>query len=295
MSLIISNDHEYVQTLHNVADAIKSAEYILVGGAAGMSASNGPNPYDRNDPKYLANFKDFEDKYHAGSIWNTYYLKEYTGRDWESRESYWGFKITLMHFDLHEPIYQPYIDLKEVLSQKDYDIVTTNQDTQFARAFPEKDVAVIQGDWRYLQCSKRCHDKVYESSKLCDELFAHVKNGELPKDLIPRCPKCGGEMHEWVRGFNFLEGSFYEEQYNKYRKFIQKASNKKTVYLELGVGKMTPMFIKDPFIDFTHENPNSTYIPVNPKDAIVPKAIENRSIPVRYDIGKVMSDLKKII
>lgn len=102
-------------------------------------------------------------------------------------------------------------------------------------------------------------------------------------------------MHEWVRGFNFLEGSFYEEQYDKYKSFIEKASQKKTVYFELGVGRMTPMFIKDPFIDFTRSNPNSTYIPVNPKDAIVPKIIEKRSIPVRYDIGRVFSDLKKII
>lgn len=295
MSLITSNDHDYVQTLHNVTDAIKNAEYVLVGGAAGISASNGPNPYDKNDPIYLANFKVFEDKYHAGSIWNNYYLKEYTGRNWESRENHWGFKITLMHFNLHEPIYQPYIDLKEILKDKDFDIVTTNQDTQFARAFPEKNVAIIQGDWRYFQCTKPCHDKVYDFTEKCEELFPKIVDGNLPTDLIPRCPKCGAEMHEWVRGFNFLEGSFYEEQYDKYKSFIEKARKKKTVYFELGVGRMTPMFIKDPFIDFTRSNPNSTYIPVNPKDAIVPKIIEKRSIPVRYDIGRVFSDLKKII
>lgn len=59
--------------------------------------------------------------------------------------------------------------MKEILINKEFDIVTTNQDTQFSREFPEKDVADIQGDWRYLQCGKHCHDEVYESSKLCDE------------------------------------------------------------------------------------------------------------------------------
>lgn len=54
-----------------------------------------------------------------------------------------------MHFNLHEPIYQPYLDLKEILINKEFDIVTTNQDTQFSREFPEKDVADIQDDWRY--------------------------------------------------------------------------------------------------------------------------------------------------
>lgn len=64
-----------------------------------------------------------------------------------------------------------------------------NQDTQFAREFPEKDVAIIQGDWRYFQCTKPCHDKVYDFSEKCDELFPKIVDGNLPTDLIPRCPK----------------------------------------------------------------------------------------------------------
>ena len=197
---IITPDKEYQETLEKVAEKIKDAEYILIGGAAGMSSASGINSYDINDPIYLENFKDIEAKYHAGSIWRLYYLKEYTGQDWESREDYWGFITTLMHFDLHERIYQPYIDLKEILANKNYDIVTTNQDVQFPRAFPEKDVAVIQGDWRYLQCSKRCHDKVYDSKELIDNLFSHVENGQLLSQYIPKFEKCGNEMHEWGRG-----------------------------------------------------------------------------------------------
>lgn len=101
-----------------------------------------------------------------------------------------------MHFMSHEPIYQQYIDLKEVLKDKGYDIVTTNQDTLFSREFTEKDVAIIQGDWRYLQCSKLCHEKVYLSNDLCDELFERIQNGKLPKEFIPHCTKCGAEIHE---------------------------------------------------------------------------------------------------
>ena len=292
---IITPDKEYQETLEKVAEKIKDAEYILIGGAAGMSSASGINSYDINDPIYLENFKDIEAKYHAGSIWRLYYLKEYTGQDWESREDYWGFITTLMHFDLHERIYQPYIDLKEILANKNYDIVTTNQDVQFPRAFPEKDVAVIQGDWRYLQCSRRCHDKVYPSVELCDKLFSHVKDGKLPSDLIPRCPKCNAEMHEWVRGPRFLQGSFYDEQYEKYRNFMDKAKKTKSVLLELGVGMMTPMFIKEPFMSIADDNHNCTYIPINPKHAIIPKVIEGNSIAVRYDLARFLNDLKKLI
>lgn len=91
MTTIISPDHEYQETLQKVADKIKNADYILVGGTSRMSSANGPSFYEVNDPIYLENFKDIESKYHTGSIWRTYYLKEYTGHDWESREDFWGF------------------------------------------------------------------------------------------------------------------------------------------------------------------------------------------------------------
>lgn len=41
---------EYQETLQKVADAIKKAEYILVGGASGMSSANGPDWYNDNLP-----------------------------------------------------------------------------------------------------------------------------------------------------------------------------------------------------------------------------------------------------
>ena len=102
-------------------------------------------------------------------------------------------------------------------------------------------------------------------------------------------------MIEWVRSFEFLEGSFYREQYEKYHKFMDKSSTKKTVYLELGVGVMTPMFIKEPFINLAHQNPQSTYIPINPKHAIIPKEIQEKSIRVPYDISQFLNDLKNIM
>lgn len=289
------SQYDYNETIQKVVKAIKDAEYILVGGASGMSAASGPDWYNDNDPIYLRNFQDIESKYHPGSLWKSYYLDHYSTQSWKSRDDWWGFLITLMHFMKHEPIYQPYADLKEILEGKDYDIVTTNQDGQFVKAFPEKDVAIIQGDWMYFQCSQSCHDKVYPGSELIDELYSHVEDGSLPSKYIPHCEKCGAEMREWVRGFEFLQGEFYGQQYEKYHKYIAKAENRKTIYLELGVGMMTPMFIKKPFMNFAEKNKNSIYMPINPKHAIVPDKIKDRSIPVKYDIARVLSDIKKIM
>ena len=99
-----------------------------------------------------------------------------------------------------------YLDLLQLLQDKNYFIVTTNQDTQFSKAFPEENISPIQGDWRYFQCSSRCHDQVYFNKEQVEEMYANIEGTRIPTELIPVCPKCGQEMEPWVRSCVFLEG-----------------------------------------------------------------------------------------
>ena len=55
----------------------------------------------------------------------------------------------------------------------------------------------------------------------------------IPAELIPRCPKCGAEMEPWVRGYTFLEGKKYKEEYRKINEFLTANQNKKILFLEL--------------------------------------------------------------
>ena len=190
---------------------------------------------------------------------------------------------------------QPYKDLFEILKDKNYYILTTNQDTQFTRVFPEEKISAIQGDWRYFQCSRRCHDELYDSvetlHKLNDSIDADLR---VPSELIPRCPKCGAEMEPWVRSWVFLEGRKYREEHSKLNAFLKKNMHKKVLFLELGVGRMTPMFIQEPFWNMTYAWPNAFYITINPRDAIVPEELKQKSLAIREDIAKVLSDARKI-
>ena len=115
---MITENIEYQETLQKVSNAIKKDEYILVGGASGMSSANGPDWYNDDDPKFMQNFKDIIEKYHSRSLWKTYYLEQYSHQSWKSREDWWGFLITLMHFIMHEPVYQAYADLKKYSKTK---------------------------------------------------------------------------------------------------------------------------------------------------------------------------------
>lgn len=190
---------------------------------------------------------------------------------------------------------QPYYDLSEILKDKNYYILTTNQDTQFNRIFSEEKISAIQGDWRYFQCSRRCHDELYDSvetlHKLNDAIGPDLR---VPTDMIPRCPKCGAEMEPWVRSWVFLEGKKYHEEHNKLNAFLKKNMHKKVLFLELGVGRMTPMFIQEPFWNLTYAWPGAFYITINPRDAIVPDELKNKGMAIREDIAKVLADTRKI-
>ena len=113
----------------------------------------------------------------------------------------------------------------------------------------------------------------------------------VPEELIPRCPVCGAEAFPWVRGYgNFLQGRKYEEQYQKISKYIMNNKEKKILFLELGVGRMTPMFIQEPFWNLTLNLPDAYYIAVNEQYDFLPKDIEEKGMVIKGDIAKVLKD-----
>lgn len=62
-------------------------------------------------------------------------------------------------------------------------------------------------------------------------------------------------------------------------------------FLELGVGMMTPMFIKEPFMNMVYQWPHATYVPINPQHAIIPKEIAGKSLAVNEDIAFALKTL----
>ena len=178
-----------------------------------------------------------------------------------------------------------------LLRGKNFFAVTTNQDTQFSKVLPEEQYSAIQGDFRFFQCSRRCHDEVYPAMEIVEKLHANIDSDlSVPTELIPRCPRCGTLMEPWVRGFTFLEGSRYREAYAKWMDFLEKNKEKKLLLLELGVGRMTPMFIQEPFWALTHQLPQAFYLTINPKDAMVPKLLYSKGAAIHEDIAAVFAD-----
>ena len=267
---------------------IEEADAIVIGGAAGMSSAAGYNLYV-TDKRFYECLGDFANEYGITNAFDGYYY------NFKTREERWAFLAAFAKGNIDFPITKPYIDLKKLIEKKNYFIVTTNQDSIFSRTFPEEKVSAIQGDFRYLQCNDRCHDKIYPATEIYKKLYENKEGTRVPKEMIPVCPKCGADMEPWVRSYVFLEGSAYKEAYRKCYSFLQENMYKKILFLELGVGMMTPMFIKEPFWNMTYKLDKASYITINPSDAIVPDEIKDKSIAIKEDIAKVLEKAAKVI
>ena len=264
---------------------IAEADAILVGAAAGMSASCGFNFFYQNDAIFEQYLGDFHRKYGFIGAFNGFYYR------YPSPEAHWAFLARMGYMEYECPTGKPYYDLMKLLQGRNYHIMTTNQDFQFTRVVSEDKLSAIQGDSRYYQCSRRCHDEIYWNKEMVYKMNDAIdENLCIPADLIPRCPKCGAEMEPWVRGYTFLEGKKYKEEYRKINEFLTANKEKKILFLELGVGRMTPMFIQEPFWNLTYSLPQAYYITINPNDALLPQELSQKGWAIKEDIAAVLRD-----
>lgn len=273
---------EKIQQLRN---EIALADAIVVGGASGLSASAGFRYYYQDDEVFRQIAGSLADKYQVHNVFDLFYHPRLT------REEYWAVVLrqTVYVYDCYTG--RVYELLAQILKGKQYHIVTTNQDAQFYRTFKEENIARLQGDWRYWQCANGCHDEIYLNEEKARELAAHIEGDRLAKEYWPRCKKCGGEMDIWVRSRHFLQGKLYEQEVGQYLGFIRSHARERILFLELGVGMMTPMFIKEPFMNMVYQLPQARYVTINPQHAIIPKEIAPKSLAIAEDITKVFAQV----
>ena len=130
----------YSEQIHRLVQEVKEADCVVVGGASGLSAAGGGDFYYEDNDSYRKYFRPFAEKYHfkgafAGMM-----------HPWNTREEYWGYLATFLHTTQTAPVRHSYLDLDALLKGKDFFILTTNQDTQFVKLYPEEKVAEIQGN-----------------------------------------------------------------------------------------------------------------------------------------------------
>lgn len=278
----------YEEQICQLSRRIEDAQCIVVGAASGLSASGGGDFYYEDTPSFRKYFGKFAEKYGFRGAFNGMH------HPFKTRGEFWGYLVTFLNTTQNAPIREPYIDLDCILEGKDFHILTTNQDTQFMKLYNGNQVSEIQGDHRFFQCANSCCDETWDAVEPVARMIEVMGDGlSVPEEMIPHCPHCGAEMFPWVRGYgNFLQGTKYDEEYQKVSRYIDEHADKKILFLELGVGRLTPMFIQEPFWNLTLNFPKAQYVSINAQYNFLPEQIEDKGFVILGDIGKALKDVR---
>ena len=276
----------YWDQTEKLKQEIETADAIVIGAGAGLSASAGMS---YSGERFEKNFADFYEKYgiqdmYSGGFYPYGTLEEY----W----AWWSRHILINRYEAG--VGKPYCDLLKFVKDKDYFVLTTNVDHQFQLAgFDKKRLFYTQGDYGLWQCSKPCHQKTYDNEQAVRRMAAEQRDMKIPTELIPRCPVCGAPMTMNLRvDTSFVEDDGWHAASERYSDFIHKHETAHVLFLELGVGLNTPGIIKYPFWQLTYQNLKATYVCINFGEASAPREIANRSICIDADIGEMLNKLK---
>lgn len=268
-----------------LAEALNEADAVVVGIGAGMSASDG---FTYIGERFTKNFPDFIEKY---GFFDMLQASLHHFNNWQE---YWAFESRFVALNyLDQPVGASYIALKEILEKKDYHIITTNADNAFAVANYDLDkVFHIQGEYILWQCSQHCHAQTYRDDDAIRQMVAQQKNMEVPRELVPHCPKCDApmEINKRKAQVGMVEDADFEAQLSRYNQFLDEHKEGKVLYLEIGIGYTTPQFVKHPFQRMTRHNPNALFMTMNKKSYRLPESIRDRTVHLTDDISTLITE-----
>ena len=276
----------YKERIKNASDALKNAEYILIGAGAGLSNAAG---LKYSGKRFTDRFPDFIEKYGMEDLYSSSF---YPFETMEEKWAYWARHISINRFET--PATELYKKLHNLVNNKKYFVLTTNVEHQFWKAgFPDEKIFATQGDYGYIQCAKGCHAKLYNNEELVKEMLKQTKDCKIPSELVPKCPVCGGQMDVNVRKDEyFIQDEAWDKACGNYSSFLKEIEKKKVVFMELGVGFNTPTIIRYPFEQLTYINPNATIIRLNKDYTDGPVENENKTIAFEEDMMDVISSLQ---
>lgn len=283
---IMKSTGSYWDNIEKAKIKIQSADAVLIGAGAGLSASAG---FTYSGKRFEDNFSDFIKKYGFKDMYSAGF---YPYKSLEEHWAYWSRYVFINRYkNAPKSVYQ---DLYDLVQDKDYFVLTTNVDHCFQKAgFDKHRLFYTQGDYGLWQCSKPCHNKTYDNETAIKRMVTEQENMRIPSELVPRCPVCGAPMSMNLRADNtFVEDNGWHIAADRYQTFIRRHKGFHIVYLELGVGGNTPGIIKYPFWQMAYSNPNAVYICINLSDAYIPTEIRKRSICITGDIGEMLKCIK---
>ena len=277
---------DYGERMGKFKKLFGEAEKIVIGGGAGLSSAAGLTYAGK---RFTDNFSDFIEKYGMTDMYSAGFYPFATP---EEKWAYWSRHICLNRWD--PPAADLYKKLYSLVKDRDYFVITTNVDGQFEKAgFDAQRIFAVQGDYGKLQCSRGCHDRLYDDEKLVREMVAEQRDCRIPSHLLPKCPVCGEDMEVHVRKDPyFVQNKEWYGAERRYDDFMRGCEGKQTLLIELGVGYNTPTIIRFPFEQRAAEHKECTLCRINREDCRALFDLGGRYICFDEPIGKILSEIR---
>ena len=272
--------------VERLAGALQSADSLLVGAGAGMSASAG---LTYAGERFERLFFDFRQRYGIADMYSGGF---YPFKTLEEYWAWWSRHIYCNRYDL--PRLKAYDDLLALVRERDYFVLTTNVDHCFQNAgFDKLRLFYTQGDYGLWQCSLPCHEETYDNEASVRAMIAEQHDMRVPAKLVPFCPRCGRPMTMNLRADDaFVQDEGWHNAAARYMQFRKSHEHGRVLYLELGVGGNTPGIIKYPFWNCVIKNACAVYACINAGEAQCPHQIAGRSILINADIAQTLAALR---
>ncbi len=265
-----------------IAQKIKEADAILVGASNGLSITEGIHLFANNQAMHDL-FGDLQAKYGLQNL-----LQGMMSR-WLSVEQQWGFWSRMIyHYSWDYQATEVMEDLKTIIGEKDYFIVTSNGEGHFELSgFDENKIFEIEGDWLHMTCSDHCSNEFIADMDAVKAMAAEEEGGIVPSRLIPRCPHCGASMIPTMAA-----GIYNGKQKKNYENFLQRYHGKNMVILELGIGARNQL-IKAPLMRLTAQEEYATYVTINLGEVYITGDIKEKSFGLDGYLGPILKEIRE--
>ena len=235
---------------------IADADYVLIGAGAGFSAAAG---LDYAGEDFQREFRDWINRYGITDLYSASFYP------FETKEELWACWAKHIWFARYRPEALPlYRQLFDVVREKNYFVITTNVDGQFEKAgFDTKRIFATQGDYAYFQPSSGSPKELYHNQEWVYQVLPLIKDCRIPTEQIPHTPDGRLVSMNLRCDVTFVEDAHWHQQARRYQAFVEQASTKRLLLLELGVGFNTPAIIRFPFEHMAAQFPQTTLVRFN--------------------------------
>ena len=268
------------------AEAIQSADALIIGAGAGLSAAAG---YDFTSRKRFA--RDYPAMLQYGITQKLQMMANFS----VGENLLWGYylqNVAETRFDASEPhpVYQALKQISDRFSE--WFVVTTNVDSLFERnGFNRQRLYSPQGDYGLGQCRRPCTAATWSSKPWIDNLLPQVDRSTqlLDDQLLPQCPNCGGPTFFNVRCAQWFVEKPWEEGRRNWEHWLKQNRDNKIVAIDIGSGFNTPMWVRWPLEEITNWHAGNTLIRLNRDHPEVPEQIKAQSICYQDDPLEVLN------